>query len=83
MNLIVVFAVSLGAFLAVVLLMASGVMMGRREIRGSCGGLGQGGREGEKSACSLCSNPDQACRELRERMEGNRSRLGEISQPDA
>ncbi len=77
MNLIVVFFVSLAAFLLVVGLMAVGVLMGRREIRGSCGGLGQGGDAGAESKCSLCSNPEAACRELSKRQQsGNRVNSG-------
>jgi hypothetical protein len=70
MNLILVFGVSLAAFLGVIVLMAVGVMLGRREISGSCGGLGQGadGDQAE-SSCSLCSNPDAACRELNKRRQ--------------
>jgi hypothetical protein len=73
MNLIVVFLVSLAAFLLVVGLMAVGVLMGRREIRGSCGGLGQGGDADAESKCSLCSNPEAACRELSKRQQSGNS----------
>ncbi len=56
----IVFALAIG-------LMAVGVMLGRRQIQGSCGGLGASqGKEGAGS-CSLCSNPDAACRELARR----------------
>jgi hypothetical protein len=69
MTLLVIFGITVVAFGLVIALMAIGVMMGRREISGSCGGLGQqAGADGERS-CSLCSNPDAACRELRQRME--------------
>ncbi len=64
-----VFGITLVAFLLVVAGMAVGVIMGRREISGSCGGLAN--KEDETGgSCSLCSNPSDACRELRERMEG-------------
>ena len=69
MNLIVVFGVSLAPFLVVVGLMAVGVLLGRREIRGSCGGIGQGGEVDPDSKCSLCSNPEAACRELSKRQQ--------------
>ena len=71
LNLIVIFFVTAAAFALVIGLMAVGVLMGRREIKGSCGGLGsEAGSEG-KSTCSLCSNPEAACRELARRSQGN------------
>lgn len=42
--------------LVVVLLMAVGVVMGRRPISGSCGGLSG---LGLKSACDVCSGKDE------------------------
>lgn len=70
MTLMIVFGITLVAFLLVVAGMAVGVIMGRREISGSCGGLAnQPGSDGQPS-CSLCSNPDAACRELKEAMDG-------------
>lgn len=71
MNLLVIFVITLGAFLLVVAGMAVGVLMGRRAISGSCGGLAnQSDPDGNKS-CSLCSDPDAACRELGKRMQGS------------
>jgi thiamine biosynthesis lipoprotein len=49
--------------------MAIGVIFGRRAISGSCGGLANQRNEDGSVSCSLCSNPDDACRELRERMK--------------
>ena len=70
LSMFAVFAVTLGVFLLVIVGMAVGVIVGRREISGSCGGLGsQSGAEGGEASCSLCSNPDATCRELRNRME--------------
>ncbi|MCC7333710.1 MAG: hypothetical protein IT422_01350 [Pirellulaceae bacterium] len=63
-NLITIFMVTAVAFGLVISLMAVGVMMGRREIKGSCGGLGASQGEGGSTSCSLCSNSDAACREL-------------------
>lgn len=65
----IVFGATLLAFLLVVIFMAVGVMMGRREISGSCGGLGQQSDQDGQVSCSLCSNPDAACRELGKRAE--------------
>jgi thiamine biosynthesis lipoprotein len=57
------------AFGLILSAMAIGVMFGRRSISGSCGGLGNV-RNGDGSvSCSLCSNPADACKELRRRME--------------
>jgi hypothetical protein len=63
-NLITIFVVTAVAFGLVISLMAIGVMMGRREIKGSCGGLGSSQGEAGSTSCSLCSNSDAACREL-------------------
>lgn len=65
-NLITIFTVTAVAFGLVIGLMAVGVMLGRREIQGSCGGLGSKQGEEGGSSCSLCSNQDaEACRDLR------------------
>ena len=48
--------------------MAVGVMFGRRAISGSCGGLANRTDADGNTSCSLCSNPSDACKELRDRM---------------
>jgi thiamine biosynthesis lipoprotein len=73
MSLALVFLLTLAVFSLAVAAMAVGVIFGRRAIRGSCGGLGNG--TGEEGACSLCTNPDAACRELRRRSRGGSSAL--------
>lgn len=56
------------AFALVLFAMAVGVIFGRRAISGSCGGLSNA-RNGDGSvSCSLCSDPADACKELRQRM---------------
>lgn len=66
LNLITIFTVTAVAFGLVIGLMAIGVMLGRREIQGSCGGLGSKQGEEGASSCSLCSNQgSDACRDLR------------------
>ena len=68
-NSVAVIGITVVAFGLILSAMAVGVMFGRRAISGSCGGLGnQTGEDGSVS-CSLCSNPSDACKELRERME--------------
>ncbi len=64
LNLITIFLLTAVAFGLVISLMAVGVMMGRRAIKGSCGGLGSSQGEAGSTPCSLCSNSDAACREL-------------------
>jgi len=61
-------AITFVAFAVLLFLMAIGVMFGRRSISGSCGGLANTKNEDGSISCSLCSNPDNACRELRSRM---------------
>jgi len=57
-------------FLGVVIaIMAVGVMFGRKSIGGSCGGLANMKNEDGSTSCSLCSQPSDACAELREKME--------------
>jgi thiamine biosynthesis lipoprotein len=60
------------AFGLVIAAMAIGVMFGRRAISGSCGGLANGPSADGSSSCSLCSNPADACKELRNRMTTNK-----------
>jgi thiamine biosynthesis lipoprotein len=59
---------ALGLGLAVTA-MAIGVLFGRRPISGSCGGLAGTINDDGTTRCSLCSNPVDGCRELRERMQ--------------
>lgn len=66
LNLITLFALTAVAFGLVIGLMAVGVLLGRRAIQGSCGGLGSRQAEDGSSSCSLCSSQDAAaCRDLR------------------
>ena len=59
-----VFGLTLGVFLLVMIGMAVGVMLGRKRLTGSCGGIANQSSSDGSSNCSLCSNPDQACKEL-------------------
>ncbi len=49
--------------------MAIGVIFGRKSISGSCGGLAGKKNDDGSVSCSLCSNPSDACQELREQMK--------------
>jgi hypothetical protein len=71
MTLVNLFIITAFAFLLVIVGMAVGVLMGRREIRGSCGGLASGDEAKEGGSCALCSNPDAACREFASRQHSD------------
>lgn len=50
-----------GVFSFLIAIMAIGVMMGRRPISGSCGGIGRiNGDEGE---CAICGGDPERCEE--------------------
>ncbi len=66
---LIVLALSVAAFGIILFAMAIGVVFGRRAISGSCGGLSGSTNEDGSVSCSLCSNPADACKELRERMK--------------
>ena len=85
MGLLTLFALTLLGFLLVVLFMAVGVLMGRRQISGSCWGLGQNEEGQGGDSCSLCSNPAAACRDLKRRMgrENQENLESEQSSPEA
>jgi FAD:protein FMN transferase len=61
----IVTALALGL---VVVFMSVGVLFGRKSISGSCGGIASMENEDGHVSCSLCSNPADACKELREKM---------------
>ena len=75
MQLLLIFGVTFGALLLVISGMAVGVILGRKPISGSCGGLNSTTNEDGSSACSLCSQPSDGCRDLREKMAQSGSRL--------
>ena len=53
--------------------MAIGVILSNRRIKGSCGGIASlQESQGESVACSMCSNPSDECRELKEAVERKR-----------
>lgn len=68
-NPVVLMAITFVAFAVILFGMAVGVMFGRRAISGSCGGLADARNEDGSVSCSLCSDPGNACRELRRRMQ--------------
>ena len=63
------FAITALFFGGVLAAMAVGVMFGRHAISGSCGGIAGKQNEDGSVSCSLCDNPADACKDLRERMK--------------
>jgi hypothetical protein len=57
------FVVTLAALLLVVTAMSVGVIMGRKPISGSCGGVGAALGE-DDYVCELCGGDESKCEEL-------------------
>lgn len=62
-----VFGLSLGVFLLVTIGMAVGVMLSGKSLKGSCGGVANPSSADGSTNCSLCTNPEAACKELKQR----------------
>ena len=63
-------AIAVFAFILAIIGMSVGVIFSNRRIQGSCGGIASlKEKQGEDVACSMCSNPSDECKELREAME--------------
>lgn len=60
--------VSFAAFAILLTAMGVGVLLRGKPISGSCGGIASTTAEDGSTACSLCSSPSDACRELREKV---------------
>lgn len=71
---LIVMMITFVAFALILFAMAVGVIFGRRAISGSCGGLSNTRNEDGSVSCSLCSNPEDACQELRQRMQNQAAR---------
>ncbi|MBF58772.1 (Na+)-NQR maturation NqrM [Halomonas sp. FeN2] len=62
-------------FMALIMgVMAVGVIMGRKPIAGSCGGLNQ---IGMKDGCDICGGKDEVCEEENRKRGGVRRRSDE------
>ncbi len=68
-NTFAVMLITFVAFAVLLFAMSVGVVFGRRSISGSCGGVANTKDADGNISCSLCSNPDDACKELRQRMQ--------------
>lgn len=55
------FVTVFGVFAVLIALMAIGVMVGRRPISGSCGGIGR--INGDDDACAICGGDPVKCEE--------------------
>ena len=55
----IIFLITLFLFGLVVLLMSIGVILGNKSIRGSCGGEGAVGPDGEILSCETCPNRNE------------------------
>ena len=64
-----VLAITFVAFAVLLFAMAVGVIFSGKKISGSCGGIASMESEDGSTSCSLCSNPADACKELRELMQ--------------
>ena len=74
MSFIELVLISCGVFGGVILAMAVGVIMGRKPIAGSCGGLNQ---IGMKDGCDICGGKDEVCEEENRKRGGVRRRSDE------
>ncbi|PMR76965.1 (Na+)-NQR maturation NqrM [Billgrantia endophytica] len=68
------FLVVLGFMLLIVAAMAVGVIMGRKPIAGSCGGLNS---LGLKDGCDICGGKDEVCEEENRKRGSARRRSDE------
>ncbi|PRY63955.1 hypothetical protein B0H98_107100 [Vreelandella songnenensis] len=64
----------LGFMALIMCAMAVGVLMGRKPIAGSCGGLNQ---IGMKDGCDICGGKDEVCEEENRKRGGVRRRSDE------
>lgn len=68
------FFIVLAFMLMVMAVMAVGVIMGRRPIAGTCGGLN---RLGLKEGCDVCGGKDEVCEEENRKQGSARRRSDE------
>ncbi|MDR5867037.1 (Na+)-NQR maturation NqrM [Halomonas koreensis] len=68
------FLVVLAFMLIIVAAMAVGVILGRKPIEGSCGGLN---KLGLKQGCEVCGGKDEVCEEENRKRGGERRRSDE------
>lgn len=69
------FLIALFAFLLVMTIMAVGVLMGRKPITGSCGGVGAALGEVDYE-CELCGGDEAKCEAINSASEQNNKAAG-------
>ncbi|MFG6179358.1 (Na+)-NQR maturation NqrM [Halomonas sp. THAF12] len=70
------FLVVLAFMVVIMAAMAVGVIIGRKPIEGSCGGLN---KLGLKEGCEVCGGKDEVCEEENRKRQGSARRLSDES----
>lgn len=65
--------------LVIVLIMSIGMLIARKPIKGSCGGLSA---IGMKSACDVCGGDDEACEKEQQKKEQQKKKLKQEQNSD-
>ncbi|GHE19839.1 (Na+)-NQR maturation NqrM [Halomonas urumqiensis] len=68
--------IALAFMLLIMAAMAIGVILGRKPIAGSCGGLNQ---LGLKEGCEICGGKDEVCEEESRKQQGSARRRSDES----
>ncbi|MDI5934140.1 (Na+)-NQR maturation NqrM [Halomonas sp. M4R5S39] len=71
-----IWLIVLGFMLLIMAAMAIGVILGRKPIAGSCGGLNQ---LGLKEGCEICGGKDEVCEEEGRKRQGSARRRSDES----
>lgn len=71
-----IWLIVLGFMLLIMAAMAIGVILGRKPIAGSCGGLNQ---LGLKEGCEICGGKDEVCEEENRKRQGSARRRSDES----
>jgi hypothetical protein len=71
-----IWLLALAFMLLIMAAMAVGVIMGRKPIAGSCGGLNQ---LGMKQGCDICGGKDDVCEEENRKRQGSARRRSDES----
>lgn len=74
----VIFVVTAIALLLIIAAMAIGVLMGRKPISGSCGGIGAALGE-ENYTCEICGGDPEQCDEQQDRIPASKRRTDQLA----
>ncbi|NIB41268.1 (Na+)-NQR maturation NqrM [Pseudomaricurvus alkylphenolicus] len=72
------FFVTLAVLLLFVIAMSVGVLMGRKPLKGSCGGVGAALKE-EDYVCDLCGGDPNKCEEEQEKQQQKQQAPAELA----